>query len=88
MVRMRSRVRIPIVAPFIYSYNKTMKKLQKSSSDKKLSGVCGGIANYFGTDATLVRVGLIVLVIATGVFPGIIGYMILAVVMPNDTSQV
>ena len=33
------------------------KKLYKSSTDKKLAGVCGGIAEYFNIDSTLVRLG-------------------------------
>ena len=33
------------------------KKLYRSVSDKKLAGVCGGIAEYFGLDSTLIRVG-------------------------------
>ena len=35
------------------------KKLYKSSTDKKICGVCGGIAKYFGIDSTLVRLGLV-----------------------------
>ena len=36
------------------------KKLYKSSTDKKLAGVCGGIAEYFNIDSTLVRLGWVV----------------------------
>ena len=45
------------------------KKLYRSVSDKKLAGVCGGIAEYFGLDATLIRVGwaLVSLFLGAGV---------------------
>ena len=36
------------------------KKLYKSSTDKKLAGVCGGLAEYFNIDSTLVRLGWVV----------------------------
>ena len=42
------------------------KKLYKSSTDKKLAGVCGGIAHYFGVDSTLVRLIAVVLFFAGG----------------------
>jgi phage shock protein C len=58
------------------------KRLYLSRTDKKISGVCGGIAEYFGQDSTLVRLGWVVLTILTGGFPGVIGYIIAAVVVP------
>jgi phage shock protein C len=52
-------------------------------SDKKIAGVCGGIAEYFGIDATLVRVGYVVLSIFSAGFPAIVVYVILAFVIPE-----
>lgn len=50
--------------------------------DKKLAGVCGGIAEYFNLDPTLVRIAFVIGTIASsGVFP--IAYIILAMIMPN-----
>ena len=43
------------------------KKLCKSKDNKKLCGVCGGIAEYFGIDATIVRLILVLLVVFAGV---------------------
>jgi phage shock protein PspC (stress-responsive transcriptional regulator) len=63
--------------------NTNMKRL-RLSNDKKLMGVCGGIAEYFEIDPTLVRLAWIVLTILTGIFPGLIGYFIAAIVMPNS----
>ena len=57
------------------------KKLYKSKEDKKLCGVCGGIAEYFELDSTLVRLAWIVFTLMGG--SGIIGYIIAALVMPE-----
>lgn len=59
-----------------------MKRLHRSSYDSKLLGVCGGIAEYFGIDSTLVRLGWILLTLLGG--SGILFYLIAALVMPND----
>ncbi len=63
-----------------------MKRLLKSTKDKKIEGVCAGLADYFGLDPTLVRVGFVVLVLLSGIFPGVILYIVLAVIMPKDTA--
>lgn len=65
--------------------NNDIKKLYLSTTDKKISGVCGGIGEYFQLDSTLVRLVWVVLTIATGIVPGIIGYIIAAIVMPSRT---
>ena len=57
------------------------KRLYRARSDRKLAGVCAGIADYFGWDATLVRVGWIVLTLLGG--SGILLYLILWLVMPE-----
>lgn len=53
------------------------------SSDKMLAGVCGGIANYFDLDPTLVRIGYVVLSICSAGFPGMLVYLILWLIMPE-----
>lgn len=58
-----------------------MKKLYRSSTNKKIAGVCGGLAEYFGIDATVIRVIFIILLLPGGL-PGIIPYLILWVIMP------
>ena len=60
-----------------------MKRLYLSAEDKKISGVCGGIAEYFEIDSSLIRIAWIVLTILTGVVPGVIGYIISAIVIPS-----
>lgn len=59
-----------------------MKRLYLSK-DKKLAGVCGGIGDYFEVDPTLVRLAWVVGTIVTGVVPGLIGYLIAAIVIPK-----
>ncbi len=58
------------------------KKLYKSSTDKKLAGVCGGIAEYFGIDSTLVRLGWVVFSLLGG--SGLLAYLIAAIIMPDQ----
>ncbi|MCQ2500603.1 MAG: PspC domain-containing protein [Lachnospiraceae bacterium] len=59
-----------------------MKKLCKSSNDKKIAGVCGGIAEYFGIDSTIVRVALILFCCMGG--SGLLAYILAACIMPED----
>lgn len=51
------------------------KKFSLSSTDKKLAGVCGGVAAYMNLDATLVRAAFILLTLCTGI--GLIAYLVL-----------
>lgn len=60
------------------------KRLVRSSLDKKIAGVCGGLARYFDIDATLVRVIFVLLALFSG--GGLILYIILWLVMPESTS--
>ena len=58
------------------------KKLYKSRTDKKLCGVCGGVAAYFNIDSTLVRLALVAFTLLGG--SGILAYIIAAIVMPEE----
>ncbi|WMM25962.1 PspC domain-containing protein [Tissierella sp. MB52-C2] len=60
-----------------------MKQLFLSDTDKKLCGVCGGIAEYFGIDSTLVRLGWVLLSIFSAGFPGIIAYILASMIIPK-----
>ena len=57
------------------------KKLYKSQEDKKISGMCGGIAEYFGIDSTWIRLIWAIFVFVYG--GGVLAYIIAALVMPN-----
>ena len=59
----------------------TKKKLIRSK-DRILAGVCGGLAEYLGIDATIVRIGYVLISILSAAFPGIIVYLILMLIMP------
>jgi phage shock protein PspC (stress-responsive transcriptional regulator) len=60
------------------------KKLYRSNTDKMLTGVCGGLANYFGIDSTIIRL-IFALLVFFGVGSGLILYIILAIVMPLES---
>lgn len=59
-----------------------MKKLYRSESNRVIAGVCGGIAEYFEIDPTLVRLGFVIFSLASG--SGVLLYLIAAVVMPKS----
>ena len=61
-----------------------MKKLYRSRTDRKIWGVCAGIANYFGIDPTVVRLIAILSILLSGT--GIIAYIIATIVMPLEDS--
>ncbi len=60
------------------------KRLYKNQYDKKLSGVCSGLAKYFNVDATLIRLIWVLVTLLTASFPGILAYIIFACVMENE----
>ena len=60
------------------------KKLYRSNTDKKLAGVCGGLAEYFGIDSTIVRLVLVGFTLLGGA--GILGYIIAALVMSEKPN--
>lgn len=57
------------------------KKLYKSNTNKMLEGVCGGIAEYFGIDPTIVRLAWVVFCALGG--SGILAYIIAAIIIPS-----
>lgn len=58
-----------------------MEKRLVKGSDRKICGVCSGLANYFGCDATIVRIAWGVLTLCYGV--GLVAYIVGALVMPD-----
>ncbi len=59
------------------------KRLRRSVVNRQLAGVCGGLAEYFGLDPTVVRVGYVLLSILSGAFPGTLVYIILWLLIPE-----
>ncbi|MBQ9639733.1 MAG: PspC domain-containing protein [Bacteroidales bacterium] len=58
------------------------KRLSRSARDKKVAGVCAGLARYFNIDATLVRIIFLLLAFVVG--GGVLAYLICWLVMPVD----
>ena len=64
------------------------KKLRRSSTNYYLAGVIGGIAEYLDVDATALRVAWLLLVVFSGIFPGVVGYILMMLIMPLDTPKI
>lgn len=62
------------------------KKIYRSN-DKVLCGVCGGISDYFDLDASIVRVGWVLISCFTALIPGIIAYIICAAILPANPND-
>ena len=60
-----------------------MKQLYLSS-DKKFLGVCGGVADYFNVDATLIRIAVACIALYTAIIPTLIVYVVLSFVFPHQ----
>lgn len=58
------------------------KKLVKSNQNRIICGVCGGIAQYFNIDATVIRLVWVLLSVAAG--SGVLAYIIAAIIMPPE----
>ena len=63
------------------------KKLYKSNTDKKICGVCGGLAKYLNLDVTLVRLIWAIVTLCT-VGTGVVAYIVCAVIMPEEPTNV
>lgn len=61
-----------------------MNKRLTRSHDRMIGGVCGGIAEYFTLDATLVRAAYIILSLCSAAFPGLLVYILLWIIMPEN----
>jgi len=61
------------------------KKLYRNTTNKKLCGVCSGIAEYLGLDVTLVRLIWALFVLAEGI--GILAYIVAALLMPERGTE-
>ncbi|HHY36927.1 MAG TPA: PspC domain-containing protein [Firmicutes bacterium] len=58
------------------------RTLYRSREQKMLAGVCGGLAEYFDLDVTIVRLALAFIIFFTGIIPGLIFYFLAAMIMP------
>ncbi len=62
------------------------KRLYRSEKDRKLAGVCAGIAEYFDLDPTLVRLGMAILTCFW--FTGLILYIVAAFIIPTESEVI
>ena len=60
------------------------RRLTRSVEDRQIAGVCAGIATYMGWDVALVRVGYVLLSIASIGFPGVLVYLVMWLVVPEE----
>ena len=59
------------------------KKLYRSSTDKIVGGICGGLAEYLKMDSTILRLIWSVVVVFTGIVPGVLVYIIALFIVPS-----
>ena len=62
------------------------KKLYRSTTDKKLAGVCGGIAKYLNMDPTVIRI--LWAIISLFAFVGVAAYIVCAFIIPEEPSNI
>lgn len=62
------------------------RKLTRSRSDRMLAGVCGGLAQFFGLDASLVRIAYAILTIFTA-FAGVPVHILMWIIIPEEKNR-
>ncbi len=60
------------------------KRLMRSRADRKIAGVCAGLAQHFDLDVTLVRILCLFITLATGVCPGVVTYLLAWIIIPSE----
>ena len=60
-----------------------VRQLHRSRTNRVLAGVCGGIAEYYGSDPTAVRLAALIIGVFTGIVPMVVAYIIAAIVVPD-----
>lgn len=61
------------------------KKLYRSGKNKILAGILGGLGEYFDVDPTVLRLGWLLVFVFTGIFPGLLAYIIAIFIVPNKS---
>ena len=59
------------------------KKLYRSDTNKVFAGICGGIGEYYDIDPVIIRLVWMLVVILTGIFPGVVVYLIALFIIPD-----
>jgi len=70
-----------------YGYDYEPRRLYRSTTDRVWAGVCGGLAQHFGWDPSITRLAYALLTIFTGIFPMLVLYVVMAIVIPNEPAD-
>lgn len=62
------------------------RRLYRSMKNRVLFGVFGGMGEYFNTDPVIIRVIAVVITVFTGFFPGIIAYLVMGLIIPEQSA--
>ncbi|MGA3087636.1 MAG: PspC domain-containing protein [Terriglobales bacterium] len=60
------------------------KRLMRSRTDRKIGGVCAGLAQYLQLDISLVRILWFFITLACGIFPGVVAYVLAWIIIPEE----
>ena len=60
-----------------------MKTLYRSTKNKMVSGIFGGLGEYFGIDPVIFRIGFVIVMFVTGLVPAMIGYFVCLLLVPR-----
>ncbi|WP_420420583.1 PspC domain-containing protein [Simkania sp.] len=77
---------IPLGPPTYIDFE--CKKLYRSVRDRKISGICGGIAEALSIDPTIVRLVVLFALLITGVVPVLVGYIVGTLIIPEKPDDV
>lgn len=64
------------------------KRLYRSNTNRVFAGICGGLGDYTGIDATVLRLVWLLIVVFTGFFPGVLVYVVAIFVIPEHKARV
>jgi phage shock protein PspC (stress-responsive transcriptional regulator) len=64
-----------------------MKRLYLSDTDKKIAGICGGIAEYLEVDSTIVRLIVVLLALLSAVVPACLAYLVAWLIVPRKPAS-
>ena len=63
------------------------KKLYKSRRNVKVDGICAGIGDYLNVDPTLVRIAAFIMILLSNIIPGLLVYLVAALIIPREGSE-
>lgn len=63
------------------------QRLVRSRTNRVLAGVCGGIAEHYGSDPTAVRLAALIIGLFTGIVPMVVAYIVAAIVVPDGSGE-